>query len=664
MVRGPQYIRLIPRYDAAMDPDTDVDEQLHSESDEPAPMAPMELMRERRFLPYFFTQFLGAFNDNVYKNALVGLLTFQAVSLGASNDSASQLINLSAGLFILPFFLLSATAGQVAEKYEKSMLIRRIKILEIVIMVIGCAAIILRELNLLFVVLFLMGVQSAFFGPIKYSILPQHLGQGELTGGNALVEAGTFIAILLGMIVGLILVNVPEIGDALVGGLVITLALIGFLSARSIPAADATAPDLKISFNFVSQTWRIIHHVRSNRTVFLSIMGISWFWFFGSFFLAQIPTYGRDYLGGGQSVVTLLMAMFTVGIALGSLICSRLSGRSVEIGLVPIGAFGITVFAFDLAFATPPRPAGGELLGALSVLGLPGAKRVLFDLGAIAVFGGLYIVPLYSLVQTRSEPGYLSRTIAAVNIINALFMVASAILAIALLSAGLDIPQMFLVVSLMNIAVAVFIFTLVPEFLMRLLVWLLMHSMYRLTRRGAENLPLEGPAVLVCNHVSYVDALIIGSASRPPVRFVMYHKIFDIPVLRFIFRTAQAIPIASRKEDPDLLTRAYDKVAEELSMGNIVCIFPEGRLTTDGQMNEFKAGIEQIIERSPVPVIPMALRGLWGSAFSRAGKRLSSRIRRGLFTRIELNVGEPVLPADVRREDLFERVAALRGDRA
>ncbi|MFK7886409.1 MAG: MFS transporter [Gammaproteobacteria bacterium] len=642
----------------------DVDEQLHSESDEPTPLAPLELMRDRRFLPYFCTQFLGAFNDNVYKNALVGLLTFQAVSLGASNESASQLINLSAGLFILPFFLLSATAGQIAEKYEKSLLIRRIKILEIAIMTLGCAAVVLRELNLLFVVLFLMGVQSAFFGPIKYSILPQHLGQSELTGGNALVEAGTFIAILLGMIVGLILVNVPDIGNALVGGLVIFLAVIGFFSARSIPSAPATAPDLKVSFNFPVQTWKIIQHVRANRTVFLSIMGISWFWFFGSFFLAQIPTYGRDYLGGGQSVVTLLMAMFTVGIALGSLICSRLSGRSVEIGLVPIGAFGMTLFALDLAFATPPPPAGPELLSAVSVLGVPGAKRVLCDLAGIAVFGGLYIVPLYSLVQTRSDPGYLSRTIAAVNIINALFMVASAVLAISLLSVGLDIPQMFLVVALMNIAVAVFIFTRAPEFMMRLLVWLLMHSMYRLTRRGAENLPLAGPAVLVCNHVSYVDALIIGSASRPPVRFVMYHKIFDIPVLRFIFRTAQAIPIAGRKEDPQLLDRAYDKVAEELAAGNIVCIFPEGRLTTDGEMNEFKAGIEQIIERSPVPVIPMALRGLWGSVFSRAGKRLASRRSRGLYTKIELNIGEPIAPQDVRREDLQAQVALLRGDRA
>jgi hypothetical protein len=641
---------------------TDIEEQLHSESDEPTPLSPSRLLGQRRFLPYFATQFFGAFNDNVYKNALIGLLTYQALSLGASADSSQKLINLSAGLFILPFFLLSATAGQLAEKYEKSFLIRRIKLLEVVIMLVGSAAILLRELNLLFVVLVLMGVQSSLFGPIKYSILPQHLGQSELMGGNALVEAGTFLAILLGMIIGGLLVNVPEVGDRWVSALVIAMAVTGYLASRKIPVAPATAPHLKVNWNFITETWRIIDYVRGNRTVFLSIMGISWFWFFGSFFLAQLPAYGKIYLGGDQSVVTLLMAMFTLGIAVGSLLCSRLSGRSVEIGLVPIGAFGMTAFAFDLAFATV-APPGGELIGAAAYLGQQGSWRVLLDLAGIAVFGGLFIVPLYSLVQTRSERSYLSRTIAAVNIINALFMVLSALVAIALLGAGLDIPELFLVVSLMNIAVALFIFTLVPEFLMRLLVWLLMHFMYRLKREGAEHLPLDGPAVLVCNHVSYVDALIIASASRPPVRFVMHHKIFRVPVLSFIFRTAQAIPIASQREAPELLERAYEKIAEELAAGNVVCIFPEGRLTADGAMNEFKSGIEKIVARSPVPVIPMALRGLWGSVFSRKPGKLWSRFRRGFFTRIELRVGEPVAPEDADKDDLFARVAALRGER-
>ena len=641
----------------------DVDERLFSESDEAPPMTPTQLMVQRRFLPYFCTQFLGAFNDNVYKNALVGLLTYQLVSLGVSQDRGGMLINLSAGLFILPFFLLSATAGQIAEKYEKSMLIRRIKILEIVIMLVGSAAIVLRELNLLFVVLFLMGVQSSLFGPIKYSILPQHLSPSEITGGNALVEAGTFLAILLGMIVGGLLVNVPDFGDRFVSVLVVSLAIVGYLSARQIPAAPPTAPDLIINWNVATQTWRMIDRVRANRPVFLSIMGISWFWFFGAFFLAQIPTYGSEYLAGNQGVVTLLMAMFTIGIALGSLLCSKLSGRSVEIGLVPIGAVGMTLFAADLAFATPPRPvlAGDALLGAGGFIAVPGAWRVLVDLAGIAVSGGLFIVPLYALVQTRCDPKFLSRTIAAVNIMNALFMVAAAVLGIALGAVGLRIPEMFLVVALMNVAVTVFIFTRVPEFLMRLLVWLLMHSMYRLKRFGAEHLPLEGPAVLVCNHVSYVDAMIIGSASRPPVRFVMYHKIFQVPVLNFVFRTAQAIPIASRKEDEALLNVAYDRIADELAAGQVVCIFPEGRLTADGDMNEFKAGVERIIERSPVPVVPMALRGLWGSMFSRKSGRLASRLTRGFFRRIELHIGAPIAPEDVSAGDLQQRVEALRG---
>ncbi|MEM6638615.1 MAG: MFS transporter [Pseudomonadota bacterium] len=639
----------------------DVDQELHSERDEPAPLSATSLLGQRRFLPYFVTQFLGAFNDNVYRNALIGLLTYQLVSLGVHPDRGGLLINLSAGLFILPFFLFSATAGQIAEKFEKSVLIRRIKILEIVIMLLGSAALILRDLRLLLLVLFLMGVQSALFGPIKYSILPQQLRTSEITRGNALVEAGTFLAILIGMIVGGLLINLPEVGDRLVSVLVVLLATCGYLSARQIPAAPASAPDLSINWNVATQTLRMIKRVRKDRAIFLSIMGISWFWFFGSFFLAQIPTYARVELYGNQYVVTLLLAMFTVGIALGSLLCSVLSGRSVEIGLVPIGAAGMTLFAVDLSFATPVVEKSGALLGVGGFLDVDGAWRVLIDLAGIAVAGGLFTVPLYSLIQTRSDAAYLSRTIAAVNITNALFMVVSSLLGMALALSGLRIPQMYLVVALMNVAVSVYIFTRVPEFMMRLLVWLLMHVMYRLKRVGGENMPLEGPAVLVCNHVSFVDAMIIGSASRPPVRFVMYHKIYNTPVLNFVFRTAQAIPIASKREDAELLDRAYDRVAEELAAGRVVCIFPEGRLTTDGEMNEFKPGIERIIERSPVPVVPMALRGLWGSLFSRSQSGLGSRLSRGFFARIELHVGAPIAPEEVTAALLQEQVAALRG---
>jgi 1-acyl-sn-glycerol-3-phosphate acyltransferase len=293
---------------------------------------------------------------------------------------------------------------------------------------------------------------------------------------------------------------------------------------------------------------------------------------------------------------------------------------------------------------------------------MPGAWRVLVDLAGIAVSGGLYIVPLYSLVQTRSEKGFLSRTIAAINIVNALFMVASAGVAIALLRAGLDIPQLFLVVALMNVAVALFIFSLVPEFLMRLIVWAMMHSIYRVERSGFENLPRSGAALLICNHVSYADALIIASASRRPIRFVMYHKIFRIPVLSFVFRTGRAIPIAPAREDPELLERAYDDVARELEEGNLVCIFPEGALTRDGEMQRFRSGIEKVVARTPVPVIPMALSGLWGSVFSRKGHRVYERLRRGLFSRVHLAMGEPVPAAQVDRDDLYRRVLALRGD--
>lgn len=617
------------------------------------------LLRERRFRPFFLTQFLGAFNDNLYKNALVVLIAFTVISSGG--PSPATLVNVSAGLFILPFFLFSATAGQWADKLEKSRLIRGIKLMEIAIMVLAAMALLANSVGLLIMILFLMGTQSALFGPVKYGILPQHLTESELVGGNALVETGTFLAILLGTIAGGALISMGSAGPALVAATVVAMAVLGWWTSRGIPEAPAVAPDLQVNWNPFTETWRIIQFTRRNRTVFLSILGISWFWFYGAIFLAQIPNYAKDVLGGSPQVVTLLLATFSVGIGVGSLLCERLSGRMVEIGLVPLGAFGMTVFAVDLAFAHG-APTSAELVGLGGFLARGWAWRVLFDLGAIAVFGGFFIVPLYALVQLRSEPSHRSRVIAGNNILNALFMVVAAIMAVVMLSAGLSIPQLFLVVALMNVAVAVFIFTLVPEFLMRLIVWMLIHTIYRLESQGLENVPEDGPAVLVCNHVSFVDALIIAAACRRPVRFLMYHVIFKIPVLNFVFRTSRAIPIAPKKEDPQALEHAFDEVARGLDAGDVVCIFPEGQLTADGEMNPFRAGIERIVERTPAPVVPMALRGLWGSFFSRRGGKAMGRFPRRFWSRIALVAAPPVAPGEVSAEALQDTVLALRGD--
>lgn len=619
------------------------------------------LLQQRRFLPFFLVQTLGALNDNLYKNALVIFVTFGVVSL--SIEQQNFYVNLAGGLFILPFFLFSATAGQIAEKYEKSRLIRQIKLLEVVIAVLAAIGFYLENLPFLFGVLFLLGMQSAIFGPVKYSILPQALKSEEIVGGNALVETATSLAILVGTLLGGVLMSLNG-GVVYVCIAVMLLALVGYLASLGVPHAAAAAPELRVNWNPLTETWRNIGFMRENRSVLLSVLGISWFWFYGATVLAQLPGYARDYLGGGEQVVTLLLAVFAVGTAIGSLLCERLSGHKIEIGLVPLGSIGLTVFGIDLYFAQT-QLATVQGLSAAEFLQIAANHRVLWDLGLIGLFAGFYIVPLYALIQTRSQASQRSRVIAGNNIFNALFMVVSAVMAILLLKAGLTIPQLFLVTALMNAAVAVFIYTLVPEFLMRFMVWILINTLYRIDKQGLESIPDEGPCIVVCNHVSFVDALILGGNIRRPVRFVMYHKIFKIPGLGFIFRTAKAIPIAPAKEDEALMAKAFDDIAAELAAGNVVGIFPEGALTADGEMSAFRAGVERVLQRTPVPVVPIALRGLWGSIFSRKDGFLKRmRMPRRFWSKIEMVAGERVPPDQASAAYLEQKVRELRGNYA
>ncbi|HZP11511.1 MAG TPA: MFS transporter [Nevskiaceae bacterium] len=619
------------------------------------------LLKERRFGAFFCVQTLGAFNDNVFKNALGVLVTFGALALTPAQVDFDQ--NLAAVLFILPFFLFSATSGQIAERYEKSRLIRGVKLLEVAIAILAAIGLYLKSVPFLFAVLFLLGLQATLFGPVKYSILPQVLHPDEIVGGNALVETATSLAILLGLMVGGILMSLGG-GTTWVSIVVLAVAIAGYVAARAIPPAAASAPDLKINWNPVTETWRNLKFMQGNRTVFLSVLGISWFWFYGAMLLTQLPNYTRVFLGGGERVFTLLLGVFCVGTAIGSLLCERLSGHKVEIGLVPLGSIGLTLFGVDLYFAHPDAATTVDQ-SVSAFLGVPSNHRVLWDLGLIGLFAGFYIVPLYALVQTRSEASHRSRIIAGNNILNALFMVVSAIGAILLFKAGLTIPELLLTTALMNAAVAVFIYSLVPEFLMRFLVWILINTLYRIRVEGLDNIPDEGPAVVVCNHVSFVDALILGGTIRRPVRFVMYHKIFRIPVLNFIFRTAKAIPIAGAKEDEQLMNRAFDEVAKTLAEGEVVGIFPEGGITYDGEIQHFRPGIERILARSPVPVIPLALRGLWGSVFSRRDGALKRmRLPRRFWSKIALVAGTAVPASLASAESLEARVRDLRGAEA
>ncbi|MFJ4115998.1 MFS transporter [Pseudomonas psychrophila] len=613
------------------------------------------LLSKRRFLPFFVTQSLGALNDNLFKQSLILAILYK---LNIEGDRGIW-VNLCALLFIVPFFLFSALAGQFGEKYPKDRLIRLIKLGEIAIMIVAAIGFAFDHLALMLVALFAMGTHSALFGPVKYSILPQTLREEELVGGNGLVEMGTFLSILAGTIGAGIMLSSSNY-TVIVSVVIIAVAVLGYLASRAIPAAPADTPQLRLNWNIFSESWATLRMgLNQTPAVSRSVVGNSWFWFVGAIYLTQIPAYAKDWLYGDETVVTLILTVFSVGIALGSLLCEKLSGRKVEIGLVPFGSFGLTVFGLLLWWHSGLMPQNIQTNDWLGVLGFSQAWWVLFDILGLGVFGGFYIVPLYALIQSRTSESERARVIAANNILNALFMVVSALVTILLLSvAKLTIPELFLVVSLMNIAVNTYIFKIVPEFSMRFMIWLLSHSMYRVQHKHLDLIPDEGAALLVCNHVSFVDALLIGGAVRRPIRFVMYYKIYNLPVLNFIFRTAGTIPIAGRGEDEAIYEQAFDRIARYLNDGELVCIFPEGKLTTDGQINEFKAGVTRILERTPVPVIPMALQGLWGSFFSRDPNK--GYFKR-LWSRVTLVAGEPMPATEATQKVLRERVTALRG---
>jgi 1-acyl-sn-glycerol-3-phosphate acyltransferase len=622
-----------------------------------------ELLRQRRFLPFFVTQCFGAFNDNVYRQAMIGMLGF----LGMTAAQKSTYATVAPAIFILPFFIFSATAGQIAEKLEKSRLIRITTTMEIVIMSVAAIGFVTGQLWLLLIALFATGVQSTLFGPVKYSILPSVLKPEELTGGNGLVEMGTSIFILTGMILGSAIFLGAEPGDGhspwIAAGTIIVLAVAGNLVSRRIPPVEAAAPDLAIHWNPIPESLRILRMAKKVPAVRNAILGVSWFWFFGTVLTTQLVAYAEINLGGAPNsgVYILALALFSIGTGVGSLLCERLSARTVEIGLVPLGAFGMTAFVLHLYFARPAvSPTAG--LDTLAFLQAAGSWRIVADLTLIGLFAGFFIVPLFALIQSRTAKTELSRVIAAMNIQNALFIVLAAGFCLGLEKGfGLTIPQVLLVLAIANAVVTLYIFALVPEFFMRFFSWVLTHVLYRAKVSGIEEyVPDEGAALVVCNHVAFTDPLVIMGAIPRPTRFVMYYKIFRTPGFSWMFRTARCIPIASAKEDEAVKEAAFAEVDKALAEGEIVGIFPEGRLTTDGEIAEFKAGVERILRTRPVPVVPMALKGMWASVLSKQSARWG-RIPRRLRARIELVASPPVPGETATAASLEAIVRQLRG---
>ncbi len=615
------------------------------------PVSQFRLFVTRRFSPFFATQALGAFNDNIFRNALATLIVFQAARMGGL--TTDQIVNLAAMLFILPYFLFSAMVGQFADRFDKKRQIVGIKMLEVGICLFAAIGLYTNNLPLLLGIVFLLGLQSTLFGPIKYSILPQLLHREELTGGNGLVATGTFVAILGGTILGPILAGIDVSWPWWVLVATLVVALAGLASSLAIPRVPIAQPDLKLNWNPVTETWRNLRYLSGNRVVFNGVLGISWFWFFGSIFLVQIPSYTEGVIGGNERVLSALLALFIIGISIGALLCEKLSIRRVEIGLVPIGALGLTVFGIDLYFASPEQALDGA--GIREVLAIPGIWRVIADLVLIGISGGLFIVPLYALVQTSAEPERRARVIAGMNILNALMMVLAAVSAMVLLgNVGLSIPQLFMVTAILNGLVAIYIFSLVPTFVLRFLMWALSRMMYRVRMTGTRHIPEDGPALLVCNHVSFMDPLLIGGSIDRPVRFVMTHRIYYRFGMKWLFRLAGAIPIAPKDEDPQCREAAWVAIDEALKKDEIVGIFPEGKLSPDGQVGRFKPGVERILKENPVPVVVGALYGMWGSMFSR-----SETGRRGLFRPVRIRLTKPLKPAEAEVSGLEIRVREL-----
>jgi acyl-[acyl-carrier-protein]-phospholipid O-acyltransferase / long-chain-fatty-acid--[acyl-carrier-protein] ligase len=587
----------------------------------------LSLLETRRFLPLFVTQLLGAMNDNVFKNALIILTLYRL----ATEGSGQILVTVAAGIFVLPFFLFSATAGQIADKFEKSRLIRRIKLAEILVMALGVAALHFGEPTWLIGVLFLMGTQSAFFGPLKYGILPDHLREDELVAGNGLIEAGTFVAILIGTVVGGVFV-LGDNGVTVISLIVLVMAALGYAASLRIPSAPPTAAGITIGANIFAETWRIVANTGSSRNLFLAILGISWFWLIGATFLSQFPTLAKDVLGGDEEVVTLLLTAFAIGVGAGSMWCNVLLKGEISAKYVPLAAIAMTVFIADFYIAVADRTVGGDLVGAATFLAAPENWRVLFDLLAIAIAGGLYSVPLYAILQNESAPAHRSRNIAANNIMNALFMVAGAGLASVMLASAFTVPGVLLSLAMVNAAVALYICRLLPHHLIKTLFAMVLRPLFRVRVEGLDNYHKAGErAVIVANHVSFLDGILLAV-------FLPGRPVFAVDT--HIAKQWWARPFLSIARtftvDPTN-PFATKSLVREVRQGNHLVIFPEGRITVTGALMKIHEGPGMIADKAEADLVPIRIAGAEASTLS----RMKGKIRQRWFPRITISILPP-----------------------
>lgn len=592
----------------------------------------------------FWTQFLGALNDNVFKNALVILVLYRGWTVGGFTPE--QFAVLAGAVFITPFLLFSAYGGKFSDGMDKGLLVNRLKTMEIGISLLAAVGLFTHNLPMMLLALFGFATQSAFFGPVKYAILPQLLEPDKLLGGNALVESATSLAILLGTILG---GHLAAWHPQAVAVAVLTISLAGRYFATTVPSAPAQGEPQKSGWwasnaEALKLTWQTV-------PMFLTVMGISWFWLFGSTCLTLIPLYSKNILNGSEMVTTLLLAAFSVGIGVGSQLCEKLSKGRMELGWVPIGSVGMTVFALDFSLL---KISPEQSRTAMDLLSSPTTLRMLVDLAGLSMSAGLFIVPLYTFIQKRSADETRSRLLAGNSLWNSLFIIFATGVIFACLHHGVTLPQLFLGLALANLAVSFAAYRKLPEFTLRLFVVLICRICYKLKVINSEGVPEEGACVIVCNHVTLVDWLFLASGTDRPVRFVMLKSFYDMPVAHYIFRDGGAIPITSAKKDPETLARAFESIHEALQNEEMVIIFPEGALTTDGEVARFRSGVEKILERDPVPVLVTALKGLYGTRFSKCPNR-----RWHFRPPVEMVVGEMHSPEGLTAEVLRDKVLDL-----
>ncbi|MFT3741250.1 MAG: acyl-[ACP]--phospholipid O-acyltransferase [Gammaproteobacteria bacterium] len=597
----------------------------------------LSLLKQRYFLPLFLTQFFGACNDNVFKNALVILITYR---LTQSSAHAQILVTLAAGFFILPFWLFSALAGQLADKYEKSRLMVYIKLAEIILMVLGAIGFYTQDIALLMGVLFFLGVQATFFGPLKYAILPYHLPENSLLAGNALIETGTFLAILFGTILGGALILTSH-GVTWICLITLGMALVGWWSSFYIPRAAAADPHLTVGINIMTQTAAIMRYTYQTRDLFLAIIGISWFWLVGAVFLSQFPTYGKQTLHADGQIVTLFLTLFSIGIGIGSLACSRLLKGRITANYVPLAALGMTIFMLDLYSASKAFPGSttGALLSLGQFLNLAGSFRILLDLLLVAVCGGFYIVPLYTLLQIHSAPQHRSRVIASNNVMNALFMVIAAVATIVLLEIGFSVLQVFFWTAIVNGLMVIYACKLVNYQAVKGVVRQLLKLFYRVEVHGLSHfLAAQNDRLLIiANHTSLLDPPLIAAFLPKKIVFAINTQIANQWWMRPILKLVDLYKVDSNNP------MASKALIERIKKDNPCMVFPEGRITVTGALMKVYEGPGMIADKADAAILPIRIAGAQYSPFS----YLKGKVRIRWFPKITLTILPPrrlVLP--------------------